>query len=83
MTPYTARAFVPNQTMIWRLKRMVSMPMATSMKKVGNPVTAIFFNLQRSLSGRASRRVFFFLQKCDSMARKLMAEPMAVASPAP
>ena len=69
--------------MIWRLNRMVSIPMATSMKKVENPVTRISFNLPKRRSGLTRRSVFFFMKKWDSMARKLMVDPMAVASPAP
>ena len=57
--------------------------MATSIKNVENPVTVISFNFLRSPSGFTSRRVFFFIKKWDSIARKLIADPMAVASPAP
>ena len=53
------------------------------MKKVENPVTEISRNFRNRLAGRTSRRVFFFLKKCESMTMMEITVPIAVASPAP
>ncbi len=57
--------------------------MATSMKKVEKPVTEISWNFRKPCSTLTRRRVFLRLKKWVSMTTKEMAEPMAVASPAP
>ena len=62
---------------------MVRIPMATSMKKVENPVTQILLSLSPSRAGRTSRRVFSFVKKWASSTTKVMADPTAVANPAP
>lgn len=57
--------------------------MATSIKKVEKPVTVISQSLPKSRSTRTRRRVFRRRRKWVSLTRKEMAEPMAVARPAP
>ena len=59
------------------------MPIATSMKKVENPVTEISFSILNRPVGFTKCSVFRFVKKCDSITINVMAEPMAVASPAP
>ena len=83
MTPYTARASVPRYAMIWRLNNIVSIPMATSDRKVENPLTSTWRSLVQGWLGRTSRRVFRLEKKWVSMTTKVMAAPMAVAKPAP
>ena len=59
------------------------MPMATSMKKVENPVVQISPICFQRRDGLTRRRVFFLEKKWVIITTKVMAEPMAVASPAP
>ena len=65
------------------MKSIVRIPMATSMKKVEKPVTVISLNFLGSCAGFTSFSVFFFMKKCVIMTMKVMAEPIAVARPAP
>ena len=83
MIPYTASAFVPRYFTICLLNRIVRIPIATSIKNVENPVTVISCSLQSSLSGLVRRSVFFLEKKWDSITKKVRADPIAVASPAP
>ena len=69
--------------MIWRLKSTVSIPIAISMKKVEKPVTVIFRSFMNRFRGRTSRSVFLFEKKWPSIAARVSAAPIAVASPAP
>ena len=81
--PYIASAFAPRYFIICRLNSTVSIPIATSMKKVEKPVTDISRSFVKSPSVRTSRSVFLRLAKCVSMTAKDIPEPIAVASPAP
>ena len=54
-----------------------------AMKNVENPVAVISLNFLKSPSGFTRRSVFFFVKKWDIIARKLIVDPIAVASPAP
>lgn len=82
-TPYTASASVPEYLIIWRLKSTVSIPIAASIKKVEKPVTNILRSFAVSFTGFTSRSVLFFDKKWQSIAAKVSAAPIAVASPAP
>ena len=62
---------------------MVRMPIATSIKKVANPVTLMDFSMENNPHGRSNRSVFFLLPKCVSIIRREKTDPITVASPAP
>ena len=53
------------------------------MKNVEKPVTAISLSLKKNRVGLRRVSVFFFEKKCVSITRKVRAEPIAVARPAP
>lgn len=57
--------------------------MATSIKKVENPVIPIAFNIESNRCGFTNFIVFFLLRKCVSMINNENTEPIAVARPAP
>ncbi len=62
---------------------MVRIPIATSIKKVENPVIKMRPSFEKSFFGRTNLSEFFFVKKCEIITTNEIAEPIAVASPAP